>query len=128
MFLKTLVLAVLLAGGIVGGENCDELNYIFGDTNSAFLKCILGKNVNATFCEDCMEQYANVTVAFNNLMTKNETNKHLKPEPCRSHYVDGNQLDLVETIFGYSKRLWEIGDCSGQILSIECDSSLFNST
>lgn len=98
------------------GPNCKELNDKFGDANNAFVQCVLNHNENATFCEDCFKKYAQLTVAFHNLTTGNETDhsKH-KGSPCRSRYVDANQLDLVETVYAHSKRLWDIGDCSGKI-------------
>lgn len=119
MFLKILALSILITNCIVCGAeetaktgNCKELNDKFIKTSHHFVKCVLDHNENATFCEDCIEQYANVTVAFNDLMIQNETDHKAKQGPCRSHYIDANQLDLVETYFGHTKRLWEIGDCS----------------
>lgn len=130
MFLKILTVYALITQCIVcgadvsendtqqsapNGTNCKELNDIFIDRSNDFFKCVLDNNENATFCEDCIEQYANVTVAFHDLMTRNETQHKLKPDPCRARFVDANQLDLVETYFGQTKRLWDMGDCSGKI-------------
>lgn len=129
MFLKFLTLAALCTGGFVDGAddidkdsqqistiipNCKQLNDLFNKANNKFQECILTHNENATFCEECIDSYADTLVAFDNLMTQNETDHHKEVKPCRSRFVDANQLDLVETIMGYSKRLWEIGDCSGE--------------
>lgn len=125
MFLRILSLAVLLSGCFVDATDetdeiektpdCRELNDIFSKRNQQFVACVLRNNENATFCEDCVEQYANASIAYNNLLTLNETDKNTDHLPCRIRFVDANQLNLVESVHGYSKRLWEIGDCSGEI-------------
>lgn len=119
MFLKILALAILFTGCFAdgtdeiekGSQQCDELNAHFGNANAGFVQCVLDNNEHALFCEDCISQYARTLVAFNNLMAGNES---ARGKQCRSRFVDINQLDLLEKIFGYSKRLWEIGDCSGK--------------
>lgn len=121
MFLKILVLAILFTGCFADGtdevekdsQQCNELNDHFAKVNAIFVRCVLDNNEHALFCEDCISEYAATLAIFNELMTANETRDGT---PCRSRFVDINQLDLLETIFGYSKRLWEIGDCSGEIL------------
>lgn len=122
MFLKLLALTVLFTGCFGDGfdefakkndsQQCDELNNGFGKKNAKFVECVLKHNEKATFCEDCIHDYSNVMIAFDNLMTGNETSNG---PSCRSRFVDINQLGLVEKIFDYSKRLWEIGDCSGEL-------------
>lgn len=118
MFLKFLALTVLFFSDCFGDEvdesqHCNQLNDAFGNKNAVFVKCVLDNNEHAIFCEDCISPYVEMLAAFNKLMSENETSHNGRP--CRSRFVDINQLDLLETIFGYSKRLWEIGDCSGEI-------------
>lgn len=125
MFLKILVLALLSTTYLTVGtdelekdpqKNCDELNNAFIKGSHEFTKCVLKNNENATFCEECVEEYANVLKTFNDLITSNET-EHKEHQPCRDRYVDANQLGLVETVLAHSKQLWMIGDCSGESCS-----------
>lgn len=124
-FLKLFSLAIVLTGCFADATDetdeiektpdCRELNDLFIKKNSDFVKCVLRHNENATYCEDCIQFYAFALTAYNNLMTLNETDKNSDFLPCRLRFVDANQLNLVETVYGYSKRLWGIGDCSGKI-------------
>lgn len=122
MFLS--ILTLLFIAYIVDGTDefekytnppCKQLNDLFIKKSHDFTHCVLTNNENATYCEDCVEDYASVWMAFNDLMTSNETDHTEKQGSCRSRYIDANQLNLVETVLGHSKQLWTIGDCSGEI-------------
>lgn len=123
MLVKILSFAILLTGCFVDAtdeatknQNCKELNDIFIKVNHKFVACVLEHNEHATFCEDCVVQYANTTRAYNDLLTLSETDKNAPIQgPCRSRFVDANQLNLVDRAFEHTKRLWDTGDCSGEV-------------
>lgn len=122
MFLQILSLAVLLTGCFADATdeveiiktNCEQLNNKTISKNTEFVRCVLENNEHATFCEDCVMEYGHALSAYKDLIDINETDTKDK-QPCRFRFIDANQLNLVETVVGYSKRLWELGDCSGEI-------------
>lgn len=130
MLLKIIFLAIFFTGCFCDDEpddsylkpkpkpehpNCNTLNNKFITANFNFTRCVLRHNEEATFCTDCVRDYANILEAFNNLATGSEPidNDPRITIKCRDLFIDNNQLNIVEDILSSSKHLWESGFCSG---------------
>lgn len=118
MWLKIVILGILLFGcsGIISKSEseCEKLNKAFIEANTFFLACVLNNNQRSTYCLNCTDEYSRLLSKYHELLTGTE-DKNGQHITCRSQFIDGNQLKLVDTILANSKHLWEIGICTGEI-------------
>lgn len=109
----TILVLVLLSGCmlITAKNNCKGLNGNFSTSSHIFTNCVLEHNEEATFCLDCIIDYKIFRAKYNDLVTGNDTTGS-----CRSRFIDNNQLDIVESVYANTKRLWDSGFCSGEFI------------
>lgn len=112
MSLKSAVVVLLSLGcALVAAEYyCTYLNNQFINANN-LLQCVLQHSENATFCLECPKNYSGFLSTFNDLIQGNDS-----ISDYRLRFIDNNQLDIVESAYGYSKLLWNAGFCSGKII------------
>lgn len=114
MLLKVFALALLSLGYVNAKTNCDTLNKSFGTKSGLFMECVLENNEKATFCLNCALDYSIFLTSYNAFINGHDAEP--KNTSCRSRFVDINQIDIVEGIYADTKRLWDSGFCSGEII------------
>lgn len=91
-------------------KECDAKNTKFIEDCGIFVKCVMDKNVDGSFCKECHEQYGNAKKSYMDLT---------QDQNCRAQYVTNNQLNLVEILYANTKHYWDLGVCSGETVFIQ---------
>lgn len=98
-------------------RSCTTFYNAFISAEKDFTYHSLNPHEIGEFCEASIQFYKQLNVDYDILMTANGTVVHDNGIiiPCHSHYVDNNQLGLVNTVYANAKRIWDLGSCSGMI-------------
>ncbi|XP_077977175.1 osteopetrosis-associated transmembrane protein 1-like isoform X2 [Glandiceps talaboti] len=84
---------------------CKELLDTFGEVVSQFTKCAVVNSRPFNFCEDCVDEYINVTKYFDTI-EKDE-------EKCGDVLLRRDRVMLIEQMKDFAVNLWSTAHCDG---------------
>lgn len=97
-------------------KSCEKQRNNFTEKNVEFVRCTMQHTLPVTYCTSCIEPYVVQLQTYQKFIETHEGSSD--SGTCGAKYLNRDQLNILVKSYEGAKRLWDIGSCSSEYLSL----------